>query len=100
MARPVTLFTGQWADLPLEVLCDKAKGFGYEGLELACWGDHMELDKAAEDQKYCDQKHELLAKYGLKCWAISNHLSGQLVCDPNDDSRSDAFAPESCHGDG
>ena len=36
MARPVTLFTGQWADLPLEVVAQKAKDFGYDGLELAC----------------------------------------------------------------
>ena len=30
MARPVTLFTGQWADLPLEDLCKKAVEFGYD----------------------------------------------------------------------
>jgi len=99
MGRPVTLFTGQWADLPLEVICRKAGQFGYDGLELACWGDHMELDRAAGDIGYCDRKKELLAKYGLKVWAISNHLSGQLVCDPNDDARSDAFAPSECAGD-
>ncbi|MBN2290445.1 MAG: sugar phosphate isomerase/epimerase, partial [Candidatus Glassbacteria bacterium] len=72
MARPVTLFTGQWADLPLEVMCRKARQFGYDGLELACWGDHMELDKAAGDPDYCKQKKELLAKHDLKVWAISN----------------------------
>ena len=99
MARPVTLFTGQWADLPLEVMCEKAKGFGYDGLELACWGDHMELDQAASDPGYCDKKKQLLAKHDLKVWAISNHLSGQLVCDPNDDQRSDGFAPKECAGD-
>jgi sugar phosphate isomerase/epimerase len=99
MSRPVTLFTGQWADLPLEVMCQKAKQFGYDGLELACWGDHMELDRAATDPGYCLQKKEQLAKHGLKVWAISNHLSGQLVCDLNDDSRSDGFAPKECAGD-
>jgi sugar phosphate isomerase/epimerase len=36
MARPVTLFTGQWADLPLEELAPLAKDIGYDGLELAC----------------------------------------------------------------
>ena len=46
MARPVTLFTGQWADLNIETMCQKAKDFGYDGLELACWGDHFEVDKA------------------------------------------------------
>ena len=44
MARPVTLFTGQWADLPLEELARKASDFGYDGLELACWGDHFDVD--------------------------------------------------------
>ena len=99
MARPLTLFTGQWADLPLETMCQKAKDFGYDGLELACWGDHMDVFKAAEDKQYCEEKHALLAKYGLKFWAISNHLAGQLICDPNNDSRSDTFAPPDCAGD-
>jgi sugar phosphate isomerase/epimerase len=53
MPRPVTLFTGQWADLPLEELCKKAVEFGYDGLELACWGDHFEVDKALDDDTYC-----------------------------------------------
>jgi len=98
MARPVTLFTGQWADLSLEVMCRKAKEFGYDGLELGCWGDHMDVFQAATNQKYCDEKRKLLDKYGLQCWAISNHLAGQLVCDLNDD-RSDGFAPKECAGD-
>lgn len=99
MARPITLFTGQWADLPLETMCKKASEMGYDGLELACWGDHMDVFKAAKDLKYCDEKHALLEKYGLKFWAISNHLAGQLICDPNNDSRSDGFAPADCKGD-
>ena len=97
MARPVTLFTGQWADLPLEVLAKKAKGWGYDGLELACWGDHMDVDRGATDKQYAMGRHELLAKHGLKCWAISHHLAGQLVCDPND-SRTDMFAPKKLAG--
>ena len=72
--------------------CEMAKDFGYDGLELACWGDHMDVEQAAKDKKYCEDKHKLLDKFGLKLWAISNHLAGQLVCDPNDDSRSDGFA--------
>ena len=99
MSRPVTLFTGQWADLPLETMCQKAKDYGYDGLELACWGDHMDVFKAAKDEKYCADKHALLEKYGLKFWAISNHLAGQLICDPNNDARSDAISPAEVHGD-
>ncbi len=72
---------------------------GYDGLELACWGDHVDVFKAASDKTYCRRKRELLKKHKLELYAISNHLAGQLVCDPNDDARSDAFAPEKCHGD-
>jgi len=99
MARPVTMFTGQWADIPLESLAPTMAGFGYDGLELACWGDHMDVDRAAVDQSYCDEKRKLLDKHNLKCFSISHHLAGQLVCDPNNDARSDLFAPESAHGD-
>lgn len=35
MSRPVTLFTGQWADLPFEEICRKAASWGYDGLEIA-----------------------------------------------------------------
>ncbi len=98
MARPVTLFTGQWADLPLKELAKMAAGFGYDGLELACWGDHMEVDKAAADKDYCKQQKAILEANGLELFAISSHLAGQLVCDLNDD-RSDGFAPADCAGD-
>ena len=99
MARPVTLFTGQFADIPLEKLAEMAAEWGYDGLELACWGDHLDVEKAARSKSYAMGRHELLAKYGLNCYAISNHLAGQLVCDPNDDARTDFFAPASCKGD-
>ena len=99
MARKVTLFTGQWADLPIETLAKKAKQWGYDGLELACWGDHFDPNVAATDMAYCDAKKKLLKKHGLGCWAISHHLAGQLVCDLNNDGRSDAFAPPELAGD-
>ena len=79
MARPVTLFTGQWADLPLEALAEKAKSWGYDGLELACWGDHMDVFQAAEDLDYCNRQKAILDRHGLQLFAISNHLAGQLV---------------------
>lgn len=97
MNRPITLFTGQWADLPLEVVCQKAKLFGYDGLELACWGDHFEVDKA--DEAYCKKKKETLEKYGLKVFSISNHLVGQAVSDRIDE-RHKSILPEYVWGDG
>ncbi|NEW84342.1 MAG: sugar phosphate isomerase/epimerase [Mariniphaga sp.] len=97
MKRAVTLFTGQWADLTLETVAQKAKSFGYDGLELACWGDHIEVDKA--DQAYCDAKLALLKKYDLKLFSISTHLVGQAVCD-NSDFRHKGMLPASIWGDG
>jgi sugar phosphate isomerase/epimerase len=97
MTRPITLVTGQWADMPLEVLAQKASEWGYDGLELCCWGDHFDVRQAAESKEYCRGRHDLLAKYGLKVWAISNHLAGQMVLDPND-HRSDDWAPKDCRG--
>ena len=84
MGRPVTLFTGQWADLKLEELCRKAKEFGYDGLELACWGDHFEVDKALSDDTYCSRKRDLLDKYDLKSSAISNPLVAGCELVPHD----------------
>jgi sugar phosphate isomerase/epimerase len=99
MTRPVTLFTGQWADLPLEKLAEKAKGFGFDGLELCCWGDHFDINEGAKSKSYCNSRHELLAKYGLKTWAISNHLVGQAICD-NIDERHKSIVPAHIWGDG
>jgi sugar phosphate isomerase/epimerase len=98
MARPITLFTGQWADLPLATLAQKAKNFGYDGLELACWGDHFNVNEA-QAKGYCDDRHALLAKHGLKTWAISSHLVGQAICDPIDE-RHKAILPPHVWGDG
>ena len=99
MRRPVTLFTGQWADLPLEVLAEKAAGWGYDGLELACWGDHFDVRAALADRSYCQGRRDLLARHGLGVWAISNHLVGQAVCDRIDD-RHRAILPGRVWGDG
>jgi sugar phosphate isomerase/epimerase len=93
MGRPVTLFTGQWADLPFEEVCKKASAWGYEGLEIACWGDHMDVRKAVSDSDYVAHKLEILKKYDLKCWALGAHLSGQCVGD-EDDPRLLTFAPD------
>ena len=77
MARPVTLFTGQWADLPLTELAEKASSWGYDGLELACWGDHFDPAKGAADPAYCEQQKNILKENNLSVYAISHHLAGQ-----------------------
>ena len=88
MSRPVTLFTGQWADLPLEVLAGKA-----------AWGDHFDVQAALADPGYCRGRRELLARHGLEVHAISNHLVGQAVCD-RIDARHRGILPGRVWGDG
>lgn len=100
MARPVTLFTGQWADLTLEDLAKKVSDWGFDGLELACWGDHFEVDKAMEDDGYVQTRWDILNKYNLKCVAISTHLVGQCVADDPIDERHQRILPERLWGDG
>ncbi|WP_108666402.1 sugar phosphate isomerase/epimerase family protein [Euzebya rosea] len=100
MGRPFTLFTGQWADLPLEEVARLASEWGYDGLELACWGDHFEVDKAMADDGYIQGRKDLLAKYDLKVFAISNHLVGQAVCDSPIDERHEGILPARIWGDG
>lgn len=99
MPRPVTLFTGQWADLPISEMAPMTAEFGYDGIELACWGDHFDVQKALAEDDYCDKHHELLQKHSLECHAISSHLVGQAVCDIID-QRHKAILPEHVWGDG
>jgi sugar phosphate isomerase/epimerase len=98
MSRPVTLVTGQWTDLAPEQLAAKAAGWGYDGLEMVCRSGYIDVDRAAVDQDYCRGRIALLERQGLKCFALSNHAAGHLVCDPNDDSRTDVLAPPMCAG--
>jgi sugar phosphate isomerase/epimerase len=99
MARPVTLFTGQWADLGIDELAGKCADWGFDGLELACWGDHFEVDKAMSDSGYAAGRRQLLESHGLGVWAIGNHLVGQCVCDPIDSRHQGVLSPE-IWGDG
>ena len=97
MARPVTLFTGQWADLDTDTICQKAVEFGYDGVELACWGDHFEVANA--DDAYCAAKRAVLKKHNLQLFSISAHLVGQAVCDIIDE-RHQSILPDYVWGDG
>ena len=99
MNRPVTLFTGQWADLPLEELASKCSAWGFDGLELACWGDHFEVDRAVSDPGYAKGQRELLERHGLDVWAIGAHLVGQAICDRIDERHRAILGPE-LYGDG
>src|SRR5438552_3729955 len=97
MARPVTLFSGQWADLPFAVLCQKARSFGFDGIELACQGDQMDARRAATDSRYVEEKKAVLREHKLQVFALGGHLAGQCVGDQWD-PRLDAFAPPEAKG--
>jgi len=99
MARPVTLFTGQWADRPLASLAAMAADMGFDGLELACWGDHFDVARASDEPDYCAGRHALLAEHGLRTWSVSNHLVGQAVCD-RIDARHHQILPDHIWGHG
>jgi len=100
MTRPVTLFTGQWADLPFEEVARLAGEWGYDGLEIASWGDHLDVVRAAEDPDYVADRKAILEKNGLKVWTISNHLLGQAVCDSPIDERHRDILSDRVWGDG
>jgi sugar phosphate isomerase/epimerase len=97
---PVTLFTGQWADLPLEEVARLAESWGYDGLEIAASGDHLDLKRAEDEPGYLQSRLDILDRHGLKVYAISNHLSGQAVCDDPIDFRHKAIVRPYTWGDG
>ncbi len=99
MSRPVTLFTGQWADLELDDLAARCGAWGFDGLELASWGDHFDVPAALEDPSYCAGRRALLERHGLGVWAVAAHLVGQAVCDPIDE-RHRAVVDDDVWGDG
>ena len=100
MTRPISMYTGQWADMPLETLLQKMSEWGFDGVELACAGEHFDVVKALEDDGYIPAKKALLEKYGLKCVCLTSHLVGQCVCDDPIDERHRRIVPEDIWGDG
>lgn len=99
MPRPVLLFTGPWADQPLDGLAPKAAGWGYDGLELCCWGDHLEVQRGLSDDGYAPARLDLLARHDLHVPVVANHKVGQAVSDVID-ARHRPLLPDYVWGDG
>jgi sugar phosphate isomerase/epimerase len=99
MPRVVTLATGPFADLGLEEVAQKAAEWGYQGLELACWGDHLETQRALAEADYCPAKLALLERQELRLLAVAAHPIGQAVCD-RPDARHRRLLPDYVWGDG
>jgi len=98
--HPVTLFTGQWADLTLEEVAELAAGWGYDGLEIAASGEHLDVQRIVEDDAYLAERLEILKRHNLSVYAISHHLAGQAVCDDPIDFRHQAILSSRVWGDG
>lgn len=92
MSRLITLCTSQWADLEFSELCKLAKKMGYDGLEIACWGKGIDVDRAFSDEAYVNELLAALKKNGLTCKAVAAHIIGQCVGDAPD-PRLNNFAP-------
>ena len=99
MPRPIILFSNGWADQPLAELAAKAADWGYAGLELCCWGDHFEVQRALSESDYVSGKLDLLAGHDLQVPVLANHRTGQAVCDPID-VRHKSLLPDYVWGDG
>ncbi len=96
MSHAVTLTTGQFADRERETLAIKLEQYGYDGVELACWGKHLNIEKAYEDEDYLNQVKEIFERHHLKIVTLSTHLIGQCVSDL-EDPRLNNFAPKEIH---
>src|SRR5262245_33272774 len=99
MARPVILCGGPWADLPLEELAARAASWGFQGLELACWGDHCEVQRALSKEDHCQATLDLLARHDLAVPVLNNQRVGQAVSDPISRAHQ-PWLPEYVWGDG
>ncbi|TYL51319.1 sugar phosphate isomerase/epimerase [Nocardioides sp. BGMRC 2183] len=99
MGKRFTLFTGQWVDLTLEEVAEHAARWGYDGLEIAVSGEHLDAWRV-DEPGYVESRMEILRRHGLQCWAISNHLTGQAICDDPIDFRHRAIVRDRVWGDG
>jgi sugar phosphate isomerase/epimerase len=99
MPRPIILFSGSWADVALEELATQAAEWGYQGLDLSCWGDHFEVQRALAEDDYVPGKLSLLRRFELDVPVLSAHRVGQAVGDRIDE-RHQALVPDYVWGDG
>jgi sugar phosphate isomerase/epimerase len=99
MPRPVILFTGQFADLPLEELASRAAEWGYAGLDLATFGDHLEVQRVLGEDDHAEARLDLLRRLELEAPVVSCHRVSQCVGDLID-ARHRALVPDYVWGDG
>ncbi|MEM2217104.1 MAG: hypothetical protein QW731_01830, partial [Thermofilaceae archaeon] len=82
----VGIFTVLYNDSPLEKVLQYTSSLGYEAVELACWkgSNHIDIDKVLSGG--AGEIRSLTSRYSLIISALSNHLEGQLILGPHDES--------------
>jgi sugar phosphate isomerase/epimerase len=99
MGRPIILFSGGWADVSLEEFAPQVAEWGYQGVELCCWGDHFEVQRAAGEDDYCPGKLALFNRLDLSVPVLSAHRVSHAVCEPIE-ARHRFLLPDYVWGDG
>ena len=99
MPRTIALLTAPWINTPLDDFARRASEWGYQALELACAGEHFEVQRALAEDEYCPKLLAQLEKEELQVPALNNPAIGQAVCGPVD-ARYAAILPDYVWGDG
>ena len=84
-----------------ESIVEWAASIGYCGVQIPSWdGRIFDLEKAANDQSYCDELKSVSSKYGVEITELSTHVQGQLVaCHPTYDTLFNGFGPDHVRDD-
>ncbi|WP_405598002.1 MULTISPECIES: sugar phosphate isomerase/epimerase family protein [unclassified Pseudoalteromonas] len=84
-----------------DAICQWAGNLGYKAIQLPTSNPQIfDLEKAAQNQDYCDNVLRIAADAGLCISELSTHLQGQLIAvNPTYDEMFDNFAPQTVHGD-
>ncbi len=87
----IGIFTVLFNELSLEKVLDYVSKLGYEAVEIAAWkgSNHIDVDKVLSGG--ATEYKRNVEKYGLIISGLSNHLEGQLVLGPHDESTDEWF---------
>jgi sugar phosphate isomerase/epimerase len=87
----IGIFTILFNELNLEKVLEYVSKLGYEAVEIAAWkgSNHMNIEKVLSGG--ATEYKRTIEKYGLIISALSNHLEGQLVLGPHDESTDEWF---------
>ncbi|RLG08992.1 MAG: sugar phosphate isomerase/epimerase, partial [Thaumarchaeota archaeon] len=82
----IGIFTVLYNEEPLEKVLKYVSSLGYEAVELAAWkgSNHLDLDKVLSGG--AGELRRLVEKYNMIISGLSNHLEGQLILGPHDES--------------